>query len=262
MPRLLWIACLVIGLLVAAQDAQAKGKGGRNKGNNNPNNPTNPNNPRQNQNPNNSNPNQPTTQPFGPSGSNSEAAADRKQLETDKAALATAEKHLNEVVAKLKSDFASSPERKETLKAVSDAQADFAAQRSRVLESVQNTAAYKSALADRDRAGSQLASEGVPEADRATLAAHRLAAGNTVAQLETNSIASDPKASESQRKLADLQAKSAAQSAQFQSSLQSDPKWTDANDAITKGKAAVAADEKKLNQDLTKAKMPKDPNAI
>ena len=255
MRKSIWLALIAAGLLALSPNLHARVRASDRNNNN----------PQQNQNQNrNQNQNQnsaSTTQPFG-SGADSPTADDQKQLNKDRAALADAEKDLKVTAAKLKTAFDTSPQQSALLDSVHKAQADYAAQRARVLSGLASNPQYKKALDDRDTLSAQLASDSVPDSTRAELAAHRLEAGNTAAQFESTALAADPKAVTAHATVLDLQAKSAERATEFANSYKKDPAWISANDAVEKAKATLAADQKKLADDMNKATKPKDPNAI
>ena len=236
----------VCGVLAASPAMGAKG--GYNNNPNNPNNPSNPNNP------NNTNTNSANNKPlpqYPPPVDTTPSQEDRKKLDEARKGLAKAQAHLNEVVAKLKTDFDASPDHKAVMAAAQKAQASYDALREKDLSALHESAAYKSAAAEREQLSVQLASAS-DDADRPQIAQKRLEAGKKLTAMEVAALDADPGAAEAHQKLVDAGAKYAAQLQEFQQSIKTNSDWQAAKTDMDKAKADATAADKELAIELAK----------
>lgn len=238
------ILTVVLGLLLALCVAPA----GAARPMHNPNSTNNPNG----NNPNNpNNPNNTSNLQYPPPVDTTASADDRKKLTSARAELSKAQAKLNTVVDKLKVTFEATPERKATVAAAQKARSAYDQIRTRILDSVHASAAYKANVDERDQLVAKLASD-TDEANRAQAASQRLEANKKVTQLETEALAADPDAAAAQQKLVEIGGKLSAQTAEFEQSIKSNSDWQAAKADLDKAKAEVDADEKELNAELAK----------
>jgi hypothetical protein len=172
---------------------------------------------------------------------------DQKQLQADRLELTKAQDALNAVANKLKTAFESSPDRKATVVAARQADAEYEPLKSKVLDVVHKSAAYKAAVEERDQLTAALAADGAtadgsgdPQA-----ATKRLEANTKVTKLEIDALSADPGTAEAQHKRSDVAAKLSAEFVEFQQSLTTNPNWAAAKETVDKAKAKVDADTKK-----------------
>lgn len=230
----------VLGTLATSPAMAAKGGYGT---------PNNVNNNNNNTNNNNAN-NKPLPQ-YPPPVDTTPSQEDRKKLDEARKVVAKAQARLNEVVGKLKNDFDAAPEHKAVVVAAQKAQASYDALRDKDLSALHESAAYKSAVAEREQLSVQLASA-TDDADRPQIAQKRLEAGKKLTAMEVAALDADPGAAEAHQKLVDAGGKYTAQLQEFQQSIRTNPDWQAAKADLDKAKADATAADKELASELAK----------
>jgi len=197
-------------------------------------------------NPNGTTPNGNTTKKqslqYPPPVDTSAAAADLKKLTDARKALLQAQQKLNAVVDKLKAVFDETPARKSTLVAGQKIRAHYDVVRDKVVSAVHESAAYKSAVQDRDQLVVQLASASSDDTDQFHVAQQKLQANKKITTIETDALSADPGFVDAQGKLTEIAGKLATQLAAFQESIKTDKDWIAAKDELDKAKTDADAD--------------------
>src|SRR6478672_1256142 len=125
--------------------------------------------------------------------------------------LERAQDAMAKVIGDLKKQGETAPELSEAQAAIKQAQADYEAATTPILEKVRSTSGYQKALDDKKKAAQRvqdLQAESSDNQDQITQAARIvLDKGRAVTQLETAAVAADPKAAELKAKLAAANAK-------------------------------------------------------
>lgn len=229
------------GAILASPALAAKGSG-----NPNPNNINNTNNTNNNNNAN----NKPNLQ-YPPAVDTTPAQEDRKKLDEARAVVTKAQAHLNEVVAKLKTDFDAAPEHKAIVATAQKAQASYEAVRDKDLSTLHQSAEYKSAAAAREELSVRLASD-TDDADRPQIAQQRLEASKKLTAMDIAALDADPGAANAHQKLVEAGGKYAAQLQQFQQSIRTTSDWQTTKADLDKAKTDATAADKELAAELAK----------
>jgi chromosome segregation ATPase len=183
--------------------------------------------------------------------------------------LERAQDALAKVIGDLKKQAETAPELSEAQAAIRQAQVDYEAATTPILEKVRGTPAYQKALDEKKKAAQRvqdLQAESSDNQDQITQAARIvLDKGRAVTQLETNAVAADPKAAELKARLAAANAKLLKLRHDLDESIKVNPQVVDArkeveaaqselppvqaayNSELEKYNTAVAAREKALN---------------
>jgi hypothetical protein len=201
--------------------------------------------------PNNNNTNKKQNLQYPPAVDTSAAVADLKKLTEAKSTLSHAQQKLNAIVDKLKAVFEETPARKSTVTAGQRIQGHYDSVRGRVVSALHDSAAYKSAIQDRDQLVVQLASSGGDE-DHFHAAQQKLEANKKITALEMEALSADSSFVDAQAKLTEIASKLAQQLAEFQQSITTNKDWMAAKDELDKAKTEVDADEKEYTAELAK----------